>query len=337
MRWVLGVLVLVGAVLAAAWLGGETWLARTAAQAIADDPRMAAASVTPLRQIDRIGLRLADVELTTDDGAATLPMLDLWAAPTSPTEFHASLPPQMTLPLAGQPRRIAASAAEASLRLSPGSGMAVSRAAAVSGPVTVDGAALLSRLEANAVLAPMGAGSPQAARASYAVTVDLADLTPAALIPGLPAALVAEKLSAEGRAQVFLTGPLRQDAAGAPPALVGLASDGLVLRVGDREMRVAGSLHEGTEGRAEGALFIDTADPRVWVQLAADLGAISPSVVPLAGTALQTAAASPADLPPGVIAPPAPQAGWVRLPLIFRGGRVFLGPLGLGDAPMFPG
>ena len=337
MRWLLGILVLIGAVVAAAWLGGETWAARQATQMIADDPRVQAASVTPLREPSRIGLHLADVAVETPQGPAALPALDLWAAPTSPNEFHATLPAEMTLPVAGTMRRVAAGGANLSLRVSPLNEMAVSRASAVSGPVTVDGAPLLSRLDAAAVLAPLGGASPRAARAAYEVTADLADLTPAGIVAGLPPALAqGGPLSASGAARLFLTGTIQPD--GVPPRLVGLASDGVTLTLGDRALRLAGQVSAGADGLAEGAVFVDTADAAEWLRLAAELGMIPPAAVPLATTALATAAAATSDtpLPLGIIAPPPPAAGMLRLPLIFRDGKSFLGPVSLGPAPDFP-
>lgn len=336
MRWFLGILMLIGAVLAAAWLGGETWAARQATRMIADNPQVAATSVTPLREMSRIGLHLAGVAVDTPEGEATLPTLDLWAAPTSPNQFHASLPPEMTLPVAGAPRQVAATAAELSLRVSPLNEMAISRAAAVSGPVTVDGAALLTRLDAQAVLAPLGGASPREARAAYEITADLAGLTPAGIVQGLPPALTeGGALSATGATRLFLTGTIQPD--GVPPRLVGLASDGVTLTLGDRAVRLAGQVSAGEHGLAEGAVFVDTADAAGWLGLAADLGMIPPAAVPLAMTALATAAATDTTLPPGITAPPAPAQGTLRLPVIFRDGKTFIGPVGVGDAPVFPG
>ena len=66
-------LLLIGGAVAAAWLGGETWLARKAQAMIAEDPRVEASQVTPLREIDRIGLGLTEVEIATPGGDALLP------------------------------------------------------------------------------------------------------------------------------------------------------------------------------------------------------------------------------------------------------------------------
>lgn len=335
MRTLLILMLLLGGTVAGAWLGGEAWLARKAQALIAEDPRIEAASVTPLREIDRIGLGLTDVGIATPGGEAKLPAVELWAAPTAPTQFHATLPPQMTLPVMGRPLVVTAADAVLSLRVSPGSGMAISRVAAVSGPVAIEGHPLLEALDAQAQLVAMGAAAPRAAHAAYDLGGRLRDLTGMGLLPR-PPALGDRAISVEGAARVFLTAPFRQAADAPQPELVGLSSEGVTLTLGEQSLRVAGTLRAGEDGRAEGAAFVYTADARAWLQLAADLGAIPAVTVALADTALQQAAETPVDLPAGVPAPAEPAKGELRVPLIFRDGKAFLGPLALGEAPLFP-
>lgn len=335
MKTLVILLLLVGGGVAGAWLGGETWLARKAQAVIAEDPRVEAASVAPLREIDRIGLGLTDVEIATPVGEARLPAVELWAAPTSPTQFHATLPPRMTLPVMGRPLAVTAAEAELSLRVSPGSDMAISRVAAISGPVTVEGQPLLEALDAQAQMVAMGAAAPRAARAAYDLSGAMRDLTGMRLLPR-PPALADHAISLEGAARVFLTAPFRQAADAPEPQIVGISSEGVTLTLGTQSLRLAGSLQAGEDGRAEGAAFIYTTDARAWLQLAADLGAIPAVTVALAETALQQAAEMPVDLPAGVPAPADPARGELRVPLIFRDGKSFLGPVPVGEAPRFP-
>lgn len=335
MRTLLILILLVAGGAAGAWLGGEAWLARKAQGLIARDPRIEAEAVTPLRDFGRIGLGLSGVQMETPQGPAALPQVELWAAPTSPNEFHASLPPEMTLPLMGRARAVAAQGAVLSLRVSPGSEMAISRLAAASGPVTVDGRPLLSGLTAQAQLVAMGAAAPRAARAAYQLEWRWQDLAPGALLDA-PPPRAAQALSAEGAARIFLTAPLRQAEGAAPPDLVGLTSDGMTLTLGGQSLRLAGTVTAGEDGRAEGAAFVYTADPRGLMQLLGEAGLIPQATVALAGTALETVAQAGAELPPGIPAPAEPQKGESRIPLIFRDGRMFLGPVPLGEAPLFP-
>lgn len=333
MRALLVLVLLVGGGLAAAWLGGETWLAREAARRIEADPRIESAAVTPLREIDRIGLHLADVAVETPAGRASLPTLDLWAAPASPNQFHATLPAELTVPVAGVPRTLGTQGAQLTLRIAP-LDRAVSRAAAASGPVTLDGKPLAQGVEVDARLSAMGAAAPPEARASYAVTGRATGLTPAAVLPAVPVLTEAGTIAAEGAARVWLTGPLTPEGR---PRLLGVGSEGVTLRAGDRVARVAGHVTADAEGRAQGAAFIYTADPRAWLDLAAAAGAIPRGVVPLAGTALETAARTEVALPAGVPAPAAPGKGELRIPLVFQDGKTLLGPLPVGPAPVFPG
>lgn len=335
MRRLIVLVLLIGVTLAAAWIGGETWIAREAARRIEADPRIDARSVTPLREMDRIGLHLADVQVDTAQGPVAMPALDLFAAPTAPTEFHADLPPEMTVPVLGQPRKLGTRGGRLTLRVSPGSGMAVGRMAAVSGLVTLDGAPLAEGADVDASLTAIGAGAPPAARASYAVSGRLDRLAPAAAL-NLPEALAKMgAVSAEGRGRVWLTGALNPAQGAGASDLVGLAIDSATLSAGRLSARLAGQVGADDAGRAQGAVFVYTADPRGWLALAASAGLVPEKMVPLAGTALETAATTPVDLPPGVPAPADPADGEFRIPLLFRDGTLHLGALPLGPVALF--
>ncbi len=331
MRRLILLVLVVAAALAAAWLGGETWLVREAARRIADDPQIEAAAVTPLRRIDRIGLHLADLKFATEAGPATLPALDLWAAPTAPTTFHATLPPALTLP---GDRALALTGGGMSLRVSPGNGMAIGAAGAKATAVTLDGAPLAEGVDVTATLTPMGGHAPKAARASYRVAGTLTQLVPAAVGPVPPALAEAGPIGIDGAAQLYFTGALKPGEE-TPPRLVGVNSDGVTLHVGAHHARISGHVTADAEGRAAGAAFVDTPDPRGWLDLAAALGAIPAQVVPLATTALRTASGAEVTLPQGITAPPPPPEGTLRITLIFRDGRSFLGPMPIGPAPLF--
>ena len=334
MRVVLVLVLLLGGALGTAWLGGETWLARETARRIADDPRIDSAAVTPLRELSRIGLNLADVRLDTPQGAATLPWLDLWAAPTAPNEFHAALPPSMSVLVGGTERSLTAKDARVSVRVSPSRTMMLNRAAGVSGPVTLDGDPLLESADLAATLVAMGAAAPPAARASYRLDGRVEGVTPAALPPEIARS---GPISAEGMAQVFLTAPVSAAAGSAKPGIVGVGLQGVSLRLGDRSLRMTGNLAADADHRLQGAVFVYTSDARGWLQLAAAAGLIPQATVALAGTAVATVAAADIDLPAGVPAPAPPADGELRIPVVFKDGKVWLGPLALAPAPVFPG
>lgn len=332
MRLSILLILVLAAALAGAWLGGETLLARQAGRMIAADPRVQAAAITPLREADRIGLHLEQVALETPQGSVSLPEAEFWAAPTSPTTFHLALPPDMTVPVGGRERQLAAENARLMLRLSPANGMGPTRAAVTSGAATLDGQPLLGGLDVAAQLVPLGAGAPQQARASYRVSVRVQDLTPGALA-GLPPALA---LSAQGDLRLYLTGALTRATlrGGTPPQLAGIGAEGLTLRLGDLSLRVMGLVEPDAQGRMQGALFVHTADPAALARTVADLGLIPEGAAVLTGTAMTAAANAP--LPEGIVPPADPAPGESRIPLFFRDGRAFLGPLPLGAAPAFP-
>lgn len=331
MRGLLIALAAVAAVLGTAWIGGESWLAVEAARRIADDPRISAGAVTPLRDPRRIGLHLSDLTMATDQGTAALPTLDLWAAPSAPTQINAGLPPAMTLPIGGVLRHVEAAGAVLSLRFSPTSGMAINRAAAVSGPVSLDGTTVADRIDFSAVLTAMGPAAPRTARASYRVQGQLDGIAAAGAAVGAGG----DALSAQGGAQVYLTGPIVPGAA-SRPQVVGLSSDGVTLRVGARQMRLTGRIAADPDGRPVGAVFAYTADAADWTALAVQAGVLPEGAAGLAGLALRAAAAGPLDLPPDTPAPKDPQPGELRVPLLFRDGQMFLGSLPVGPAPSLP-
>lgn len=331
MRGLIAVLLVVAASVAAAWIGSETWLAREAARRIADDPRIAAAQVAALRDPRRIGLHLGDVTVATAAGDAALPTLDLWAAPTAPTEFHAALPAEMILPIRGALRPVQAAGAVLSARISPASRMAVSRAALSSGPVIIDGAPAAAAVEITAALTRLGSDAPAGAGASYVVQGQADGVAPLA---GAPALQNTGLLSAAGAARIFLSGPVVPGER--PPQIVGLASDGVTVRLGSRTARISGRIAADAEGRATGAAFVYTPDAGDWLALAAEAGLLPKGMVALAGTALAAAAGTVPQLPPGTPPPVEPQPGELRIPLLLRDGQAFLGPLPVGPAPMFP-
>ncbi|WP_299359790.1 DUF2125 domain-containing protein [uncultured Paracoccus sp.] len=346
MRVFLGLILLLVALLAAAWLSGETLLARRATDMIARDPRIAAASVAPLREVYRIGLELRDVAIETDQGPAALPDLALWAEPTQPNRFHATLPPRMTLPVAGQPREVTAQGADLSLRVSPANALSLTEASVVSGPVAIAGQPLADSLDLRARMVPLGAGAPPEARAAYRVTADLQGIAPAAVQPGL-AAVLPGAIGVQGVLRVFLDGPVGRATMrnGTAPQLQGLHSDGITVTLGALSARIIGQVAADAQGRAAGQLHVYTRDARALLELAAAAGAFPPAMVTLATTVLTNLGreADPEAPPPadrsnkaaaGIAdGPPPPEEGELRLPLLLQDGRVSLGPLPLGPAP----
>lgn len=353
MRVFLVLLVVVAALLGMAWLGGETLLSRRAATFTASDPSIDARAVTPLRQIDRIGLGLTDASVATSAGTAQFPALSLWAEPSRPNRFHATLPPTMTLPVAGRMQEVAATNADLSARLSPLHSMALTGAAVKSGPVTISGAPALAGIDVTTELVKLGNQAPRAARSAYAVTADVSGLMPGAFAADLAphgGAVLAQPVGARGVARVYLD---RAFVPGAtePPQLQGLQSDGLTLTLGDLSARVLGRVERDEAGFASGMIYVYTADARAFLDAAAAAGLLPAGAVPLINTMLTNLADQPGAeaMPPAdtrtsraseqiqvqtrPAGPPEPEPGELRLPVEFRNGKASVGGMPIGNAP----
>lgn len=349
MRTLLILSATVAAIVAAAWLGGETLLARRAAALIAAAPAVDAASVAPLREVDRIGLALTDAMIETAAGPAAFPTLAFWAAPTRPNRFHATLPPRMTLPVAGRPQEVTAVGAGVSATVSPLHSMSLTEARLSSGPVAIAGAPALEGVSLVAKMAKLGNRAPRGARTAYLVTADVNGLTAPAVLAAFGnagAVNVEEPLGAEGAARVYLDRPWKANAADLRPRVEGLETDKFVVTLGAASARLLGRVERDEAGFAAGTIHVYTADARAFLDAAAKSGAMPAGLVPLAATMLANLAAEPADRPEpatadaaatragaAAAAPAPPQPGEIRLPIVFQDGKATLGGMPIGPAP----
>ena len=71
MRRLLSLTILIAVILGGLWLGGETLLARKLRQVAAADPALAIGSVSELRELRRIGVRLDDLNVTRPAASLT--------------------------------------------------------------------------------------------------------------------------------------------------------------------------------------------------------------------------------------------------------------------------
>lgn len=336
MRVLLKLLVVLGAAVTFAWIGGEMLLARKAAALIAADPQLEAAAVHELRDPRRVGVRVERLGLQGTAGAVALPWLELWVPPQRINEVHATLPATAQAVVDGRSVTLAAEGAGLSARFAPANGMALGRAQVGTGRVSVDGRPLAQRIVVAAHLVGFGADAPRAAGAAYEVSVDMVGVELATLTEGAATGLAA----VSGTGRLWLDGaPARGGSAGAP-RLVGLRADGVELRLDDLAARVWGRVVADAQGRAEGMVLIDTADAEGLVARAGALGLLPPATVTLAGGLLRNLregadAVVPAAAAGSGLAPP-PRTGELRIPISFRDGRSWLGPLPIGPAPSFP-
>lgn len=363
MRWLLIFVLVIAAFLGAAWWGGESWLASRASMAIAQRDDVSAAAVSPLRQLDRAGLRIEQAEYQgVVEGQAlsvALPWVEFWARPLAPTTLNARLPDQARLGIDGTALDLRMDAVQASLHLSPLNSMAVTQAGLDAAEITLDGQAAVTGLSAEARLASLGYDAPRGAGAAYDIALRLQALEPAALtVLGVPPLAVPGAVSAQGDLRLWLTAaPGRGILRGQhyPVQPVGFRTDGIDLGLGDLRARLVGLVSADAQGRAEGRLALYTSDSRAWLRAASDAGLIPPSAVLLGGAMLHglsntpmTPEAAPDDssrtariasefhsVTEFIFPEPAP--GELRIPIFLRDGQAFLGKIPIGPAPSFLG
>ncbi len=137
-----------------------------------------------------------------------------------------------------------------------------------------------------------------------------------ALLPDQPARIDMLRLDATAS----LSAPLDRFAAQNRPVLTALTVTEGVLQWGDLGIFAKGDLAI-TNGLPEGRIDIRVEGWRGLVPMAVALGAVTPEVAPTVEGMLEALAAT--SKTPGAL----------ELPLIFKGGRMSLGPLPLGPAP----
>ena len=128
------------------WLGGETLLTHELRKLSEKDPKVEIGAVTELREFQRIGVHLADIELQTSAGLLSLPMTELWLSPTHLTEGRLTLPTEAVLNTPAGPKTLGLGSADASLRLRPLSGLTLGSLALNSGAMTIEGSELTLKL-----------------------------------------------------------------------------------------------------------------------------------------------------------------------------------------------
>ena len=359
MRVLMLLLLVLACLLGGAWLGGESWLAGRATALVDQRDDLAAARIAPLRDMRRAGILAEQVQIdgqAAGQGASLmLPRLDLWVPPTAPNDVQASLPDTAQLVLRGATHDLAMQDAGASLRFSPVNGMSVSRAIVRADQFSLDGAPAIAGLHLQADLARMGNDAPRDAGAAYDLTLAVDGFDPLALSTlGLPPPALPGQVGLDGTARLWLTsapgrGMMRGQ--GAQPQPVGFRTDGLVLRIGELEARLVGQVVADDQGRASGRLALYSADSRGWLTALSDAGLIPASGVMLGGALLKTLSATPmepaadpqadkkvnpalARFKQPAMTFPEPAEGEVRLPIFLRDGKVFLGTIPIGSAPM---
>ena len=335
MRRLLGSVLLIAAAIVGLWIVAENWAAGRLRDLIADRPEMQAAAVQPLRAPSRIGLRLDRPEIRQPGMGLSPDWLELWLSPLSPLTAVAVPAGDGWLDLSGQRLPYTLADTRAQVALSPLNRMAVSHLALNGGPLNIDGQVLLNRLQAQADLDGI---SPEGAAYDLHLMLDGLQGYRLALLGLAPLALPGV-LSVEGDGRVWLDRALGGQEGGEMPRLLGFATTGIEVRLGDLSARLIGRVRQGGDGRAEGRVALYTPDAEGFIQAAATSGLIPEDGQMLARAMLKqmNRMPMPAALTPDGLDFPDPAATETRIPLVFRDGQMFLGVMPVGPAPRFPG
>lgn len=345
MRRLIALLLFLVLAVGALWLGGESYAARQLRTMSQAGLGFQAASVAPLRQPARIGADLQQVAVDTVIGQIQLPQVQLFVKPTSPWTIRLELPTQGSLDLGRGPQPLGLTNPQAQARVLPTSGFVPGTARVSSGPMTLAGLPLAEELTLDGAMVALGHDAPQDSVSAYDFDLSLTGVQPAAL-PQL--ALALQALGVDGNAALTGQARLWVDRPATPTALAqmqaqptGLRVDQAQLSLGPISARVSGFVRPDADGRALGAVAIYTRDATPMLQAAANAGLIPSGAVKLAGTMLRSLSAT--ELPGEADAEgqarypitwAKAQEGELRLPIIFVNGRMTLGPIPLGQAPL---
>lgn len=319
MKWLL----MLVAVIAAGWFAAEPWLVTQAERRIAARPDLSAGRLARMPDLGRLGLRAGDVEWRGGGVTASVPALDLWIAPTAPTTLNAVLPQQMQL--RDDRRQMVLGVDEGQAALRPSLGGQVRMARVGFAGLTLDDRPVAGAGRVTAQLAD--ADDRPGAVSAYDLDLAMAPIAGFDTMPGLA-----------GQARVWLDRRLGADwaASGQAPRPTGLRTQGLTITTNDLRARVMADIATDADGRASGRLAIYTTDAGAVMDMAIAAGLLPPNVRVLARTMLNRIGTMPfaTEPAPEEMAFPDPADGELRLPVQARDGRLFLGAIEIGSAPV---
>lgn len=315
-------LLLLAALAAGGWWAAALGLERAARSALTtpEAQPLRAQAVETGGFPGRLALRLTAPAVQGEGWAWAAPSAELAIATLAPNRLVLTLPPQQTLDLGGAPLALRAAAMGGTLTLAPRPDLRLRS-------LTLGGQALqladLAGAEVIEAALTQPADTPVAALSAVARRLTLPPAAMAALPPGLGLPAVVD--SAEIEARATLSAPLDRHSGAAPITATALEIAGAALHWGAVTLRAEGGLAADTQGFAEGRVMVHVTGWRALLPLLAASGAVRPELLPTVENALTRLA----------VKTPEGGDGRLDLPLVFRAGRVSLGPLPLGAAPRF--
>jgi hypothetical protein len=306
--------------------GAETFFADAAAQGLVAEKSGLAVRGFPNRfdlQVD--GLRLADPAAGT---AWEAPFVQVFAMTWKPWHIIAALPPEQVVTLPDQAVTLRAEGLRASLRARPATDLPLAAVIVESGAVTATSTAGWTAGAARAVASisadeevPGAGDAPNA----YVLSLDAADLTPD---PAATQAILAEAGlpprigTLRVLATATTTAPLDRFAGDSRPRLAALKLTDLTVLWGDLTVTAAGDIAPDDAGLAAGRIDFSVTNWQPLVPAMVAAGAIKPELAQTVQTMLTALARDTGD------------ENVLKLPLVLQDGRMSLGPLPLGPAPL---
>ncbi len=250
------------------------------------------------------------------------PFAQVFAMTWKPWHIITALPPEQIIRLPDQDINVLSQGLRASARARPQTSVPLENISIESGPLSATSTQGWS-LGAAAVNFTVAADHSR--DAAYRIGLLVTGLAPdPALIAalqgtsGLPPAV--DTIHADLTAR--LSAPLDRNAGETRPTLIGLEVTDVQLDWGTLAIHATGTIEPDAAGYAAGRVMIAVTNWRELVPLLVASGSVTPEVAPTVTNMLNAMAAQGGD--PAVL----------NLPLILQGGRMSLGPLPLGAAPL---
>lgn len=307
--------------------GAEEWFANASAQGIVAEKSALSVVGFPNRfDLTVEGINLLDPQTGLGWQA---PFAQVFAMTWKPWHIIAALPPEQVISTPSEAITLTSEGMKASLRARPTTDLPLAAAIVESGPFTATSTKGWTvgahRSVASIKAATDGPDAVPPAANTYILSLAIEQLAPdpaaiAAIVTeaGLPPVIDDIRLLASTE----LTAPLDRHAGDARILPVALTLDSLLLQWGELKITATGKLAPDTAGFAAGRIEIEVTNWQKLVPALVAAGAIKPEISKTVENMMAAMAKQTGD--PDVL----------KLPLILNEGRMSLGPLPLGEAPM---
>ena len=312
--------------------GAEDWFANANSQGILAEKTALSVVGFPNRfDLTVEGIHLADPQSGLGWQA---PFAQVFAMTWKPWHIIAALPPEQVISTRDEEIILKSEGMKASFRARPTPDLPLAAAIVESGPFTTTSTsgwtvgafrALASIKSVDTVADEAGVDAVMSDANSYIMTLTVEDLAPdpAAMKrivaeTGLPP--VIDRVSLLASTQ--LTAPLDRHIGGSAATPVFISLDSLLIIWGELEVTATGKVAPDAAGYAAGRIEFEVTNWQKLVPALVAIGAIKPEISQTVENMLGAMAKETGD--PDVL----------KLPLILNEGRMWLGPLPLGSAPM---